>query len=170
MKTWLVFVPADGGKNSETAEKIVFLREKFSWPALFFTPLWLLWHRLWIGFLFWLAAMIVLGLIAQWLGLNPTATAFVLWLPSLIIAFEASELRRRKLVRKQYRDAGVVMADEIEDAEQRFFEEWVKDENAVERPLTPPDIPSSTKPGPASSIAPQGNPVIGLFPEPGARR
>lgn len=167
MKTYLVFEPADGGKNSETAEKIVFLREKFSWPALFFTPVWLLWHRLWIGFLAWLVAMFVIAVLAQMLGLNPTVTALALSLPSLIAGFEGSELRRRKLLRNGFADAGIVVADSVEDAEQRFFEEWVKGAG-VPRPFTPPSASSNTS-APKTVAPMQGNPVIGLFPEPGAR-
>ncbi len=173
MKTYLVFEPAAGGRNSETAEKIVFLREKFSWPALFFTPIWLLWHRLWIGFLVWLLAMVVIGIATQMFGLHPWATAAALWLPSLIAAFEASELRRRKLIRKGYRDASVVVADEVEDAEQRFFEEWVKgaDANESRSTFTPPVSPVTATTTSAGGVSPmQGNPVIGLFPEPGAKR
>jgi hypothetical protein len=166
MKTFLVFEPASGGKNSETAEKIVFLREKFSWPALFFTPIWLLWHALWLGFVAWLVAMFVIGVLTQFLGLHPGATALALWLPSVIVAFEASGLRRRKLMRKGYTDAGVVVAGELEDAERRFFEEWVQGAETPARPqprATPPSAPMAAAPA-------QGNPVIGLFPEPGARQ
>lgn len=170
MKTYLVFEPKNGVKNSETAEKIVFLREKFSWPALFFTPIWLLWHRLWLGFVLWLAAMFVIGVLTQMLGLNPQMTALALWLPSLIAGFEAIELRRRKLIKKGFRDSGIVVADEIEDAEQRFFEEWVKGAAEAPRaPLTPPNAPSSGASAPAAGAPMSGNPVIGLFPEPGRR-
>lgn len=167
MKTFLVFEPASGGKNSETAEKIVFLREKFSWPALFFTPIWLLWHTLWLGFIAWLIAMFVIGVLTQLFGLHPGATALALWLPSAIAAFEASEFRRRKLMRKGYKDAGVVVAEDLEDAERRFFEEWVQGAEAAARPQPRPVSP----PAPAVAARPvQGNPVIGLFPEPGGRQ
>ncbi len=164
MKTWLVFEPAEGGKNSETAEKIVFLREKFSWPALFFTPLWLLWHKLWLGFVLWLVAMFVLGIAARLLGLAPNATALLLWLPSLLIAFEASELRRRKLMRKKYREAGIVVGEEIEDAEQRFFENWVQAASSETSVKTPPSAPVRN-PVPSNAPLSQRGGVIGLFPE-----
>lgn len=168
MKTFLVFEPANGARNSETADKIVFLREKFSWPALFFTPLWLLWHTLWLGFVLWLVAMVAIAVLTQLLGLHPGATVLLLLLPNLIIAFESTELRRRKLLRKGYVDAGVAVAENLEDAERRFFEEWVQGAEAPARPqprnhpLVPPSAPMATASG-------QGNPVIGLFPEPGSR-
>ena len=163
MKTFLVFEPTSGGKNSETAEKIVFLREKFSWPALFLAPIWLLWHTLWLGFVVWLIAEFVIAMLTQLFGLHPGATALALWLPNLIIAFEGSELRRRKLVRRGYTDAGIVVAENLDDAEQRFFDEWVQGAE------TPPRAQSRV-PAPPLAAPPQGNPVIGLFPEPGARQ
>lgn len=166
MKTFLVFEPASGGKNSETAEKIVFLREKFSWPALFFTPIWLLWHALWLGFVLWLAATLLIGVLTQMFGLHPGATVLALSLPNAIMGFEASELRRRKLMRKGYADAGVVVADNLEDAERRFFEEWAE---GAETPSRPQPRTTSTASPLASAAPSQGNPVIGLFPEPGAR-
>lgn len=172
MKTYLVFEPADGGKNSGTAAKIVFLRDKFSWPALFFTPVWLLWHRLWVWFLVWLLAMVVIGIATQLFGLPPAATAIALWLPSLVAAFEASEFRRRKLIRKGFLDSGIVVADEMEDAERRFFEAWVKDaDEAVPGSSSTPSQASPNTPTFAANFTPvQGNPVMGLFPEPGGKR
>ncbi len=61
MKTYLVFEPQAGSRTPEEAERVVFLLEKFSWPALLFGPLWLLWNRLWLAFAFWFAAMALIG-------------------------------------------------------------------------------------------------------------
>ena len=81
-------------------------------------PIWLLWHTLWIGFVAWLAAEFAIGALTQLFGLHPGATALALWLPNLIIAFEASELRRRKLIRghvaalfNKGRKAGLIRKD-----------------------------------------------------------
>ena len=38
MKTYLVFEPQAGNRTPEEAERVVFLREKFSWPAFAFGP------------------------------------------------------------------------------------------------------------------------------------
>ena len=48
MKTFLVFEPANGGRDADSADRVQFVREKFYWSAFFLAPLWLLWHRLWI--------------------------------------------------------------------------------------------------------------------------
>ena len=162
---FLVFEPKDGLKNTPTladAERVVFLREKFSWPALFFGPFWLAWHRLWLVLLLWIAALFALGMLVASLKLNETAMLAAFAVPSLIIAFEATAIRRRKFLRKGMRDAGVVIAQDIEIAERRFYADWAKRAGAApaERPALPP--------GSVPPLAPSA--VLGLFPQPGANR
>lgn len=174
MKAFLVFEPADGGRGVSAADRVVFLREKFHWLALFFAPLWLLWNRLWLGFLLWLAAEIVLSLSIFVLGYEPQTVAPILWLPTLIVAFEGTTLLRRKLLRRGFREAGVVVAADLEEAERRFFAEWSAAPGKTElRPAAPP-IPEPQPPAPRN-LTPavpsvRQNTVVGLFPEPGGRR
>ena len=162
---FLVFEPKDRLKNAPTladAGRVVFLREKFSWPALFFGPLWLLWHYLWLGLLLWVVAFFALAVLVVLFKLNETAMLAAFIVPSLIVAFEATALRRRKLMRKGLRDAGVVIAQDIEIAERRFFADWTERAQVAtnERPAPP-----------AGSVPPlDPSPVLGLFPEPGANR
>jgi len=161
VKTYLVFEPADGLRDEAAADRVRFIREKFSWPALVFAPLWLLWHALWLGFFGWLLAVIAISVVAYVLDLDPTATSLALWLPSLVVAFEGTELLRRKLLRNGYRDAGIVMGRNLEDAERRFFAEWAgRPRIAVERRAGDSNPPRMT----------QAQPIIGLFPEPGGGR
>jgi hypothetical protein len=174
VKTYLVFEPAGGGRDAATAADMIFLREKFSWPALFFAPLWMLWHRLWLALLVWLLAITVLAAAAYGLDLNPWSTALVLSIPTLIVAFEAAELRRRKLLRGGYRDAGVAIGRDLDEAERRFFADWVTATPAAERPSAPPprrpSVPSAAPAtfAPATSAAPAS--IVGLFPQPGGGR
>jgi len=159
LKTFLVFEPQAGSRTPQEAERVVFLREKFSWPALFFGPLWLIWHRLWLALVFWLAAEALIGVAARALHLRPSAI-LALIAPSLIIAFEATLLRQYRLIADGYREAGVVIADDIESAERRFFDRWLK----PEKPKSPPPatLPPLAQPAP--------NQVIGFFPDPGSIR
>lgn len=163
MKTFLVFEPANGGRDADSADRTVFVREKFYWLAFFFAPLWLLWHRLWLGFAGWFIAEILIAVAAYALDLDPRAAAVAGLLPSLVVAFEGSELRLRKLLRAGYRETAVVVGRDREDAERRFFAEWAGaparlHERNESRPVVPPLPPAPS------------NPVIGLFPEPGAGR
>ena len=159
MRTYLVFEPAAGGHSLEAADRILFVREKFSWTALIFAPLWLLWHRLWLGLLGWFTAEIIIGLVGWALMLDQTIASIAGLIPSLLVALEGTELRRMKLQRRGYRYAGVVVAEDLEDAERRFFTGWVA---RAKTAMFPPPL------APLPPLAP--TPVIGLFPESGATR
>lgn len=162
---FLVFEPKDGPANAPTladAERVVFLREKFSWPALLLGPLWLAWRRLWLVLVLWIFVSFALAILMAALGLKDSMMFVAFFLPSLIVAFEATALRRRKLLRKGMREAGVVIAQDIEIAERRFFTDWAK--RAGTAPAARPALPA----GSAPPLDP--SPVLGLFPQPGANR
>jgi hypothetical protein len=165
LKTYLVFEPAGGSRNAEAADAVRFVREKFYWSALIFAPLWLIWHRLWLGFAAWLVACLLIAGFAYGFGLEPASAAVAQLLPSLVVAFEGAELRRGKLLRTGYREAGAAIGDDLEDAERRFFAGW--DLRADAAPPTKPEPRPAASP-PLQSPAP--NTVLGLFPEPGGRR
>lgn len=164
MKTYLVFEPA-GGRTPEAAERVVFVREKFSWAALLFAPLWLLLNRLWLAFVFWCAAAALIGVGLYGLGWKSIAAETAYLLPSLIVAFESAMLKQFKLVQKGYRETDVVFAESLEAAERRFFARWKKPSaRAVFSP--PPAPPAATLP----EAAPAANSVLGLFPQPRSGR
>lgn len=162
MKTYLVFEPAGTSRNMVAAEAVHFVPERFYWSALLFALPWLVWHRLWVALLGWLVAEAAIAGAAYALELDPTATSIALLLPSLIVAYEGSELRRRRLLRAGYRDAGIAVGVDMEDAEQRFFADWKPKAPA---PPTPPEraTVSPTRPETPRS-------VVGLFPQPGGGR
>jgi hypothetical protein len=165
VKTYVVLEPAGGSRNAEAADAVRFVREKFYWSGLLFTPLWLVWHGLWLALCGWFVAAAAIAALAYALGLNQTASAIALLLPSLVVAFEGAELRRRKLMRAGFRNAGVVIGEDLEDAERRFFADWklrIAESNSAaiqQRPVAPQVM----QPQPAKG-------VIGLFPEPGGGR
>jgi len=94
---------------------------------------------------------------------------------ALLLGFEAASLRRWTLSRRKWRLLDIVVADDEEAAERRFFDRWTarnrvtSDLYSVERGGPPPtrNIPGQpfSKPPPI----PQGG-IIGLFPEPGGSR
>jgi hypothetical protein len=93
---------------------------------------------------------------------------------ALLLGLEAASLERWTLSRRNWRQLDIVVADDEEAAERRFFERWTasrralsNDQSAIDRGGPPPtrDIPGQpfSKPPPPSDI-------IGLFPEPGGSR
>jgi len=139
-------------------ERFTFVRDGFSWPAFLFAPLWMLRYRLWLALIVYLLVVSALGAAARALGGGDWLMAISL-LVSLLVGFEASTLRRYGLARRGWKTLGVVVGDDLEAAERRFFDAWAA--GGVPRPTTPSPA------GPAAPV-PSG-PIIGLFPEPGAR-
>ncbi len=174
MATFLVFEPADGKRTQSTAERVVFLREKFSPWAFILTPFWLLFYRLWLPLLIWLVVFVAINWIGSWLGFGPYAAMAASFFPSILFGMEAVNLRARRLLRTGFRDAGVVIADDVETAERKFFESWrtestdpaaVKTDYPYPPTSAPPAYPETKMA--VASIEPG---VIGLFPTPGAQR
>jgi hypothetical protein len=95
---------------------------------------------------------------------------------AILMGLEASTLQRWTFSRRKWRQLDVVVADDEEAAERRFFDRWTSgrrwtgyDPLSVDRGGPPPtrDIPGQrfSEPPPL----PQGG-IIGLFPEPGGSR
>jgi hypothetical protein len=151
-------------------DRFVFVRDGFSWWAFLLTPLWMLWHRLWLALIVYLIVTAGVDVLLRVLGGSWAAYAIVEFSISLLVGLEAGTLRRMKLARRRWRNVGVVTGDGIEDVERRFFDRWIR-QGAAGRAASPNAAGAS---GPAS--APRspavGEPagVIGLFPEPGAHR
>jgi hypothetical protein len=159
--------PLDSGAAVAEPYRFVFVRDGFSWWAFLLTPFWMLRHRLWLAL-----AIYILVSAAVDTGLHALgASVFALVLAGLLISFlaglEAGTLRRFKLARRHWRNIGVVTGDDVEDAERRFFDAWIRQAPA-RRPAPSPSAPTSGSTAPTTPAAPSG--VIGLFPEPGAHR
>jgi hypothetical protein len=161
--------PLVSGATAAEPYRFVFVRDGFSWWAFLLTPLWMLRHRLWLALLIYLlvAAAVDVGLRA--LGASIFMLVVAGLLISLLVGLEAGTLRRFKLARRHWRNVGVVTGDDLEDAERRFFDAWIRQAPA-RRPAAPSGAATSgsATPGVASPAASSG--VIGLFPEPGAHR
>ncbi|HRF08125.1 MAG TPA: DUF2628 domain-containing protein [Xanthobacteraceae bacterium] len=174
MATFLVFEPKEQAPAQAAAERVVFLREKFSVWAFLLTPFWLLRYRLWLAFLVWVVVFIAITLIGGWLGFGPLSGIAASFFPSLFFGMEAANLRGKKLIRKGYRDAGVVIAEDIESAERRFFENWkgalrTPAKSDQPQPPQPPHGAPTIYPETKFAAATAEPGVIGLFPTPGQR-
>jgi len=155
---------AGAGPNPD---RFVFVRDGFYFWAFVLTPLWMLWRRMWLVFL--LYAVIAAGIenAMYYAGTGTAAVTIVQLLISLLIGIEASTLLRFSLTRRGWKNVGVVSGDSLEDAEQRFFDSWVRTAAGVrvERPAAAPAAPAFS---PSRSSA--SSDIIGLFPDPGASR
>ena len=171
MAVYAVFEPRLRGDDlNRQAEQVTFVRDGFTWSAFIFGPLWMLRHRLWLAFVVYVAVFVAVG-IAQYMRVIPFGTGSLIALMlAFLIGLEAATLRRRKLLWWRWRDAGVVVADNLISAEQRFFDRWVADapdaarlDAASSSHAVPPALP----PRPFFD---HDNDVIGVFPPPGGAR
>lgn len=151
------------------AEGIIFVREGFYFWAFFATPWWMLWHRMWLVLAGYVAVTIaVLSALAA-LGASQAGLVVAGLLISVLVGLEASTLRRFTLRRRGWSNVGIVSGDDREDAERRFFTAWLRQAPTWHRTraAAPPPLPGVA---PTAPRAPQTSDIVGLFPEPGARR
>jgi len=148
-------------------QRLEFVRDGFSLSAFLLTPLWMIWHRQWLVLAVYLVALLVIDGTLRALGASAALVGLAGVLISLLVALEAATLRRFTLLRRRWRDVGMVSGARIEDAELRFFTSWVRQAGASD----PSHAASSDRPPPgliAASAETTG--VVGLFPEPGGSR
>jgi hypothetical protein len=158
------------------ADRFAFVRDGFHVWAALAGVVWLAWHRLWLALIGWIVVLLAVDFGMAALGARGGAILLANLLLALLMGFEAASLRRWTLSRRNWRQLDIVVADDEETAERRFFDRWTakqralsNDQLAVDRGAPPPtrDIPgqpfSRPPPLPRSEI-------IGLFPEPGGSR
>ena len=119
---------AGNGKKSDPDRDLILIKEGFSWPAFFFSGLWALWHRMWLWAVIIIAANVALSFTLSRFGIDTISQSIISFGFATIIGMIANDLRRRSLSYKEYREFGVVAADDVSAAEGRFFDHnphWV---------------------------------------------
>jgi len=176
MRVYTVHAPVANGADLAAADKFVFVRDGFHFWAAAATVIWLLWHRLWLVLIGWIALTLAINFGMGGLGASRGTILAVDFLIAILMGFEAASLRRWTLSRRKWRQVDVVVADDIEAAERRFFDRWTarqrgngNDQSAVDRGGPPPTRHVPGQPFSKAPPLPQGG-IIGLFPEAGAPR
>ncbi len=163
MAAYSVFAPPLAHDGVDGGERFKFVRDGFSWPAFILGPIWMLFHRLVLVLIVWLVIVFALGLAMRLLGVPSGTAAVVFFLFALLIGLEGSSLQSWTLQRRGWREIGIVVADELEAAERRFFNEL--------RDRDPVGFGTSMQGRLAMLDRAQGGAdVIGLFPEPRGNR
>jgi hypothetical protein len=163
--------PLKADESTPDPDRFVFVRDGFSFWAFLLAPLWMLRYRLWLVFVGYVIVAVALQVGLRLIGASSGVIIAVSLLLALLVGFEAATLRRFTLARRRWKNVGIVVGDDVESAERRFFDAWMN------RSRTNP--PASVEPRAASALAPAVPParrspassdVIGLFPQPGAPR
>jgi Protein of unknown function (DUF2628) len=156
--------PLRAAEMSPDPERFVFVRDGFYFWAFLLTPLWMLWHRLWLVLLIYVVVMFGIENAMHYAGIGVAAGYPVAALISLLVGMEAGTLRRWTLAQRGFRQVGIVGGSNAEAAERRFFDAWV---GAAAAKPSEPTTGAAPPPMPHMPPAPD---IIGLFPEPGASR
>jgi hypothetical protein len=162
-------------ESSAAPERFAFVRDGFSFWAFVLAPLWMLGHRLWLVLFGYVVLVAGLAVVLEVLHASATVKVVVAVLLALLVGFEAGTLRRFTLGRRGWNNVGIVLGEDRETAEQRFFDAWTM--NATARSSTAPSATtrrdtaaSSPSTAPSPRRAPAAPDVVGLFPESGASR
>jgi hypothetical protein len=126
------------GSLTGLGDDAVLVKEGFSWPAFFIPPIWLIYKRMWIVLVFYVAVTIALTVLAQ-VALLPDSAVFVGNLAvNLILGLQGNDLYRWTLARRRYREQAVVVGRNLVTAEQRYFQAIAE---AIGRRRTTPAMP-----------------------------
>jgi hypothetical protein len=175
MPVYTVHAPiAESAEAMRGADRFVFVRDGFHFWAFLLGPLWLAWHRLWLALIGYIVVMTGVEVVLSQLGSGAGARFMTMFLVAVLMGLEAASLRRWTLSRRKWRQLDILVADDVETAERRFFDRWASDQRglsitpAVDRGAPPPtrDIPGQPF---SKAPSPHGD-ILGLFPQPGASR
>lgn len=111
-------------KGASGEPDVVFIRDGFSWLAFLLTPVYLLWHRQWLGLAIFVGLSASLSGLSHFLGLGISGDALFSFSLSFLIGLSANDWRRWRLSAAGYREAAAVGASGREEAEIRFFASW----------------------------------------------
>ena len=162
MTTFTVHEPPPR-KNETTASPVrfAFVRDGFYFWAFLLGPVWMLYHRLWLVLLMYLAGTAAVQVALWALGVSGLVKFTVSLLIALLVGVEAGSLRRWSL--RRWTNRGIVVAYNREAAEHRFFDRWSGHLPADAGPAEPS---ASRPPG---HVPTSDQDIIGLFPEPQTR-
>lgn len=153
MAFYTVLAPPDS--DPIATGDVVFVKDGFNWPALFFPLIWSVYRRQWLVLLLLLAAILILVLVGGTVG-------WALYLLGrLWFALEANGLRRWTLERNGHRMLDVTEGRTIEQAERRFFAESYAEPTATTSSTDDRQPPTAN---PRRTTA--GTGIVGLFPSP----
>jgi hypothetical protein len=170
MALFTVHAPGKADGAAVDPSELVFVKDGFSWPALLIPPVWLVWQRLWLTLLIWVAAVVVLAILSGFAGSDASTAVIILF--AFWFALEANGFRRWTLERRGYVLVGVVEGRTLEESERHFFAEAAHADvppvsaSSIPLPPVPPVVPA---PSPAVPARAETR-IVGLFPTPGHRR
>ena len=154
--------PLRKNEASPDPDRYVFVRDGFHFWGFVLAPVWMIWHGLWLVMVLYLSLTTLLEIGLRFAGAPAALRVSITILTAFLVGLEAATLRRWTLKRRGYRNVGVVVSDDVDSAERRFFAS-LADTNTRSAPARMPSgmprMPSDSTPD-----------VLGLFPRPDSSR
>jgi len=157
MRFYSVHAPPEA---PELKERFRFVKDGFSWPALFVPILWMLWHRLWLALVWYVVFVLVIAWVGR-LGGDTLALDLAL-IGTLFLALQANDIQRAALDRRGWDEVGGSFGKNIVEAEARFFADAPEKPDPLDRraamlraAYSPQHMPQAAE-----------EQVIGSFPQP----
>ncbi|MBV1702816.1 MAG: DUF2628 domain-containing protein [Hyphomicrobiales bacterium] len=119
MSIFTVHVPP--GNQPDAADNTLFVRDGFYWSAALFTPLWLIFRRLWLELAIYMLATTLLAVAARHFALPIGYSLLAAALLQVYVGIEASSLLQGRLLRRGFEFAGVVAGKHQDEVERRYF-------------------------------------------------
>jgi hypothetical protein len=155
MAIYTVHVKGGRYDPSGLADRAVLTRDGFSWAALVFGPLWLIWRRAWLALLVWLVSQGVILAFGTWAMPGFRLTGVLEIILVIGLALEASQIWSNALTRRGYVIVDVISAPRLEQAERTYFTRSLL--TVAERPTV----------APVGTGRAQDTDMVGLFPSMG---
>jgi hypothetical protein len=147
----------EGLAGMAAAEEMIFIKEGFSWPALVFGSLWLIYQRMWLVLVFYVSITAAAAVLAVMVEAVPLIHVLSQMALAVVFAFEANNLRRWTLGLRGWRRTGFACGHTLMDSEADYFSRW-----QVESPPQPRSPSTDSRPGTLPAMEP-------LFPAPAGR-
>ena len=157
MASYVVLTPPDG---SDKAERAVLIRDGFSFWALVFQILWLLWNRLWFAaaIVFFVSAALSLAA-AQWTSWSVVFSVAAFFV-ALFIALEGNGWRISKCEGQGWEMQGVIEAPNHATAEEIFFSNTRSAADGKEPRTAPQPVFGKRRPERTQTVS---GPALGLL-------
>ena len=125
MVIYTVHEPPNASANRlESAEELIFVKDGFSWLAAVLPAVWLLWRRMWVELVVFMAVAGVITWAFTQAGAAELGNAILLAI-QIVFGFEAGALYSAALERRGWQIVGTVSGRNEEDCERRFLEVWL---------------------------------------------
>ena len=147
----------------QDGRNVELIRDGFSFLAVLFPVVWLLWNRVWFGFAIYVVFILVFILASELI--NPLIGVLLNSLLGFYLGFEGTNWRAKKYLGNGWQEVDVVLASNYEEAEMRAFAN--RSDSIPQKQVDP--VVAKRTPQVMKRPSAKTKSVIGSFPSPSTR-